>query len=141
MRECAGCVACCTLTRVPELDKPYGVTCCHVCDGCAIYSERPQSCRDFRCAWLNGEMPDWMRPDKAHVMLERINDHLVIALPEPGYERTWLTPQVNALLKSQYQDNGGAVAARGAMLLPDGISAESVQREIAAFAASAGVVR
>lgn len=32
---------------------------------CAIYEDRPQFCKDFRCLWLARAevLPEWMRPD------------------------------------------------------------------------------
>ena len=40
--------------------------------GCTIYATRPQDpCRAFICGWLarNSPLPDWMRPDRAGVIL------------------------------------------------------------------------
>jgi hypothetical protein len=62
-RSCEGCTACCTTHGVVELKKPYFEPCKHQCaTGCAIYSQRPPSCRDFYCQWrvgaVGGERPD-----------------------------------------------------------------------------------
>ena len=45
--------ACCTVLAIAELQKPARWACSHLaCDHCGIYDQRPQSCRDFNCAWL-----------------------------------------------------------------------------------------
>src|SRR5262249_51562581 len=71
-RECGACKACCTVLGVTELHKPVNVECEHICNaGCAIYDERPRTCRDWSCDWKNGLIPgDEMRPDKVGVMFD-----------------------------------------------------------------------
>ncbi|HEY2251912.1 MAG TPA: hypothetical protein VGH74_12660 [Planctomycetaceae bacterium] len=57
-RECGSCTACCTVLVVAELHKPARWACDHVhCGGCGIYEIRPESCREFNCAWLRGQIP------------------------------------------------------------------------------------
>lgn len=68
-RECGPCTLCCTVFRVEELGKPVHVPCSHVCaSGCAIYAQRPLSCRDFTCGWLRGVMRPEDRPDRVGVV-------------------------------------------------------------------------
>ena len=31
---------------------------------CTIYSDRPETCRRFYCAWAQELLPEWTRPDK-----------------------------------------------------------------------------
>jgi hypothetical protein len=92
-RECGNCTACCTIPSIAELDKPVRTDCkfllqpptAHSEDlksgllilnqfegrekGCAIYENRPQTCRNFQCLWLTG---DWGReedrPDRLGIM-------------------------------------------------------------------------
>ena len=58
---CGECTACCTALWADEVptatgenaSKPAGVDCHHLLDdGCAIYEDRPSSCRGFICHWL-----------------------------------------------------------------------------------------
>lgn len=64
-RACGGCTLCCTALAVPELNKPNGVPCVHLTpEGCGIYEDRPESCRVFQCAWLQGAGPRDTRPDR-----------------------------------------------------------------------------
>lgn len=54
---CGSCTMCCKLMGVPELEKPPGEWCKH-CDpkvGCTIYDDRPESCKDFECLWLQAQ--------------------------------------------------------------------------------------
>src|SRR5690606_657388 len=64
-RTCGACTLCCTALAVPELDKPNGVPCKHLTPhGCGIYEERPESCRAFACAFLQGAGDLSSRPDR-----------------------------------------------------------------------------
>ena len=72
-RECGTCTACCTVLAVAELQKPMRWACDHVlCAGCGIYEERPQTCRDFNCAWLRGAISDdeALRPDRLGLLFD-----------------------------------------------------------------------
>jgi len=62
---CGECTACCTTCAVSAINKPINIRCQHVCDsGCGIYAERPGPCREYRCAWHLGLIPEKFRPDK-----------------------------------------------------------------------------
>lgn len=42
-------------------------------DGCAIYPDRPNGCRAFRCFWVDDEnklLPEWMQPDLSKIIIE-----------------------------------------------------------------------
>jgi Fe-S-cluster containining protein len=69
-RACGECTACCTAVSVEELDKGQNVRCQHLSStsGCAIYQDRPASCRKYNCLWLKGELPEKYRPDKSGVV-------------------------------------------------------------------------
>ncbi len=72
-RSCGDCTACCTVLAVHELGKPMRWACDHVsCAGCRVYKIRPQSCRDFHCQWLLGEISgdDATRPDRLGVLFD-----------------------------------------------------------------------
>jgi hypothetical protein len=71
--QCGECTACCTVMGVEELGKPFHQTCKHVCaNGCAIYQDRPASCRVWECSWRSGWISggEKMRPDRLGVMFE-----------------------------------------------------------------------
>lgn len=141
MRKCGTCTACCVIPAVPELAKPPGFTCLH-CDGkgCLIYEQRPPSCRNFECAWLQGEMPEWMRPDKVGVMVEKLpGGRTVLALGLSG--RQWRTSKITEVLRRVYQQRGVAVLANDQLaLLPEGRVQDDLMREVKQFARSVGAV-
>lgn len=74
-RRCGECTLCCTYLRIGAPDgtdwkKPW-ITCKH-CLGrkCSIYVDRPDPCRDFKCAWLADTfIPKKFRPDKVKAFL------------------------------------------------------------------------
>src|SRR5580700_2324244 len=75
-RQCGSCTACCDgwlkiQVNGHQVDrgKPCPFSSGH---GCTIYDTRPDDpCRRFICGWLVGSspLPDWMRPDKASMIL------------------------------------------------------------------------
>jgi hypothetical protein len=70
-RQCAPCRACCITPSSAELAKPQNVACQHLCpSGCSIYGlpQKPQTCSDFQCEWLRGNLPADCRPDQLGVM-------------------------------------------------------------------------
>ncbi|MEO0514125.1 MAG: hypothetical protein AAF086_02370 [Planctomycetota bacterium] len=63
---------------IEELAKPAFSTCAHDCGGgCDSYATRPQSCRDFRCLWLDGHLEESDRPDKLGVIFTTTHDDQV----------------------------------------------------------------
>lgn len=69
---CGHCTACCTELNIPELDKPAGVPCRNLTSqGCGIYDDRPETCREFECVYKSIEMAPRMRPDRAGFMMTR----------------------------------------------------------------------
>jgi hypothetical protein len=71
-RRCGACMACCTALAVAALEKPSGVRCPHACGGCRVYPTRPEECRTFACAWLQGLGRDEDRPDLAGVLVDLV---------------------------------------------------------------------
>lgn len=71
-RECGGCTACCIVKEVEEIDKMPGEPCEYQNDfGCAIYKNRPPSCKTYACFWLTGILKDFQyRPDQCGVVVD-----------------------------------------------------------------------
>lgn len=72
-RQCGECTACCTIMEVSELAKPMWANCTHQCkEGCAVYEDRPESCREWFCLWRsdgNGIIvKEHERPDKIGII-------------------------------------------------------------------------
>jgi hypothetical protein len=79
-RSCGDCTACCDGWLQIEVYGHHirrGKPCPFSIENkCSIYSERPQDpCREFRCGWLveSSPLPEWMRPDKADMILLAAN--------------------------------------------------------------------
>jgi len=69
-RHCGDCTECCTVLEVDAMRKPPDVRCRHQCrHGCAIYRERPQSCREFTCAWVEGMLGPHDKPNRSHMVI------------------------------------------------------------------------
>jgi hypothetical protein len=72
--------------HIPELNKPPQTQC--PCDNgsCSIYEQRPQSCRDYNCLWLRGDLfrvkkkknkqtsIEPLRPDKLGVIFDNASE-------------------------------------------------------------------
>ncbi len=77
-RTCGSCTACCHSLVIEELAKPAFSRCAHDGGGsCATYATRPQSCRDFRCLWLDGHLEEQDRPDRLGVIFTTTHDEQV----------------------------------------------------------------
>jgi len=69
---CGGCRACCIAMGVKELGKETWEPCKHLsATGCAIYSDRPNSCEGFYCSYLSGDTPADLkyRPDNLGILI------------------------------------------------------------------------
>lgn len=80
-RSCGDCEECCRVVAVEELNKPYHTPCQHQTGkGCAIYGNHPAECKDYVCSWLQGLLPEAMRPDKIGILVdaEGGNEWLVV---------------------------------------------------------------
>ena len=90
-RSCGDCYLCCFLPEIDEFSKPANVPCSHcgTASGCAIYAERPQTCRDFFCAWISDARigPEW-EPAICHMMVYAQGQQITV-LVDPGYPDAW----------------------------------------------------
>jgi hypothetical protein len=72
-RECGECTLCCIVPAIdkPEMQKLPSSVCGHCDKGCAIYENRPETCRTYYCGWrwlpIFGD--DW-RPDQSGVFAQ-----------------------------------------------------------------------
>jgi hypothetical protein len=70
---------------VEELQKPPCEKCIHEAGKCTIYHFRPNSCREFRCMWLDlvgteYELPKAMRPDRCGVIFAVSTDNSFVTM-------------------------------------------------------------
>jgi hypothetical protein len=87
---------CCKVPAIAEFAKPPGVWCSHAISGkgCAIYADRPGSCRAFYCLWMQDESfgPEW-KPEKAKfvVYVQQNGVNLQVAV-DPNFPNAWRKP-------------------------------------------------
>jgi hypothetical protein len=112
-RPCGECTVCCVVPLIdtPELKKAEGEACPNCAGGgCAIYTDRPQVCRTFNCAWKRiPSLPPETRPDKLGVMFtlesnlppRNVFEHIFyvgVAVSDPRALETSLARDVLAML-------------------------------------------
>lgn len=90
-RTCGTCTLCCRLPEIEEFDKPANAWCenCVEGQGCAIYDERPQLCRDFLCQWITNDTlgPEW-EPSISNMMVYRQGQQITV-LVDPDNSPKW----------------------------------------------------
>ena len=93
-RKCGSCSLCCKLLAVTELDKPLGKWCEHCKPGrggCGIYDNRPESCREYECHWLRGDLSEHWEPLRCG-MVTLASDGFLNIYVEGGTDRFRHTP-------------------------------------------------
>ena len=100
-RQCGDCSLCCKLLRIPELDKPKDEWCPNFAHriGCAIYADRPPSCRDFSCCWLVDPTmgPEW-KPSVCKMVLDA-KPRLLVVHADPAVTKPWRAEPYSSVLK------------------------------------------
>jgi len=82
-RGCGACNVCCVVPKIdePALQKLPGCRCPNALDdgSCAIYDERPQTCRSFYCGWrLLDWVDDRLRPDRSGIFIRLTGDKALV---------------------------------------------------------------
>lgn len=102
MQPCNECQVCCTTCNINELKKLSGTECIHCDNGCGIYKDRPDSCKEFQCAYTQMDnVSVLMRPDNLGVVFEKLADDLMFGVVNSGHKSfKHMNGQINAFLKS-----------------------------------------
>ena len=102
--ECGDCTVCCTLSVVSELNKKAGEHCIYcINNGCDIYGDHPQVCKDFECAYLQGGNNIELRPDKCGIMFFKKSERIFCGMAVPGTSITdWAKGQIASSNKQGY---------------------------------------
>jgi len=109
-RSCGSCTMCCKTMGVADLlpERKLPGKWCEHCDkgvGCRVYADRPTTCREFECVWLQGGaadvLTDDMRPDKIAVVFQPTNDGKgLVAHCNPDQPLAWMKPKPLATLRA-----------------------------------------
>ena len=116
-KACGACTMCCSALEIEDLKKAAGPLCgnCRVAAGCAIYSQRPQVCRDFEFDWLTRrDLSRQLRPDLVGVILmEDADSDEYRAVCAPEKPMAWRNPMVFAHLLALAKSGRTVVAKAG----------------------------
>ena len=96
-KDCGACAMCCQALEIEEFSKEPGVDCAHCTkQGCKIYLERPQVCRDFECEWKTERALGAMfRPDRiGTILMEDPDSDEYRAVCDPRAPMAWRNPLV-----------------------------------------------
>jgi hypothetical protein len=114
-KACGSCSLCCKTMVIPELKKPKDNWCPNFSrgKGCAIYDDRPKSCRDFTCYWLLDPAlgVEW-KPDRCKMVLDARENWLVVHV-DAAATRPWESEPYFSYLTEMSARNIG----RGASVL------------------------
>ncbi|MFT4117837.1 YkgJ family cysteine cluster protein [Bradyrhizobium sp.] len=105
-RQCGSCSACCDILEVAAVDKPVNQLCSHwqTGTGCTIYARRPQMCRSFVCAWLQGHLGDEWFPATAGIVVHFSQDAVNVTVDDDCPDRWREEPYFSKL--SEWSLNG-----------------------------------
>ena len=132
--HCGSCTACCKVFAIPErLNKPANKWCqhCHIGVGCKIYEDRPVTCVEFECIWLQSQaqpkpFPAELRPDRSKVVFSATTrPDIMVATTMDGSPLAWQRKDVRALIDSLIHAGmkvvvGSAVSTTKTMITREG---------------------
>jgi hypothetical protein len=70
-RQCGDCNMCCKWLYhiVDNKELKPGTPCFYLDGNCTVHEKRPQACRDYFCAYIQGLLPEWMKPNKCNILV------------------------------------------------------------------------
>lgn len=70
-RQCGDCTLCCKWLHFYVEGEPVypGKPCKYLGDNCTIHKIRPKLCRAYNCAYIQGIMPEWLKPSKTDMIV------------------------------------------------------------------------
>ncbi|MBR0907111.1 YkgJ family cysteine cluster protein [Bradyrhizobium liaoningense] len=100
-RQCGSCNACCDILEVAAVDKPVNQLCRHwqTGTGCTIYDRRPQMCRSFVCAWLQGHLDESWFPAQAGLVVHFSQDAVNVTVDDECPDRWREEPYFSKLVE------------------------------------------
>lgn len=110
-RICGACHECCIYTPVAALNKPAGTPCekllpvIQPCGACSIYADRPSECAAYKCSWLDGTLPEALKPDACGILFETAT----IKWPKPLHLVVGFENRAGAVAEFEQQLDAAAV--------------------------------
>ena len=102
MNTCGECTLCCILLPINDvsLNKEHSVLCSNCDKGCKIYEDRPESCINFNCNFIEDNLDISLRPDKTNIIFEKIMTKIHMGLVATEYADDWQTDKVEDYIKT-----------------------------------------
>ena len=99
VRQCGSCNLCCDVLEVTAVAKPVNELCRHWAsgNGCTIYDDRPQMCRSFSCAWLQGHLGEEWYPETARMVVHFSQDAINVQVDPSNADRWQQEPYFGKL--------------------------------------------
>lgn len=97
MKTCGSCTLCCHTVPVAEIGLKSFTRCQHertapfAEPGCAIYGDRPKSCRLWSCQYLLEDWDDELRPDRCGVVVDSLPDLIRCNGEEVAAVQMWVS--------------------------------------------------
>ena len=114
-RACGTCTLCCRLPYIDAL-ATRAKDWCRLCidgEGCRIYEQRPQLCRDFLCLWrTDAALGDAWDPARSRMMIYRQGPQITV-LVDPDFPEIWKqAPYAETLQRWAREGEGGNALRR-----------------------------
>jgi Fe-S-cluster containining protein len=82
--------------------------CSHCDKGCSIYENRPESCVNFNCNFIEDGLGIHLRPDNTNIIFEKVTTKIYMGLIDPEFIDSWNTGTVKKYIK-ELNENGTSV--------------------------------
>ena len=99
--SCGDCTLCCKLLPIEDKDlsKDHSVLCNHCDKGCTIYEDRPESCVNFNCNFIEDNLDISLRPDNTNIIFEKIRTKIYMGLIDPSFADSWKSDTVDSYIE------------------------------------------
>lgn len=106
MNTCGDCTLCCKLLPINDtaLVKEHSVLCSSCDKGCTIYEDRPESCVNFNCNFIEDNLDISLRPDKTNIIFEKIMTKIYMGLIDPDFTNSWDNETTRKYIKELNED-------------------------------------
>ena len=101
-RSCGTCTLCCKLFDIRALNKPQFEWCkhCAVGEGCRIYEQRPDECREFNCGWLmDATLGEEWKPSRSRIVLS-LEGRMIGVHVDPSRTDAWRKDPYHAQIRA-----------------------------------------